>query len=481
MLSNHPPVSATAADPSVVRRKVFWRIVPLLFLLYIVAYLDRANISYAKLEMERKLGFLSPEVYGWGVGLFFVGYLLLEIPGALLVEHWSARKWFARILITWGLCSMGMALVTTASQFYTMRFLLGLAEAGFFPGVIVYLTHWFPRADRGRAFAGLVLGVPFSQAIGAWISGAIIENVRWFDLAGWQWVFLLEGAPAVVLGVAVLFLLTDRPHQARWLTPSERDWLEETLAAERRQASAAGGAVTLGQALRLPAVWLLALGILVTNTGGYGLGFWLPTTVQGFLTQLRGTVTSSEVLAWTGIYFACGMVGVWVVGQSSDRTGERKWHCVAGQVLTGLFLAASAVPGQPWGVVFGWLCLTGFFAFFWPPPFWVLPTQALSASAAAVAIGFINICANVAGILGPPAVGWLKGHGFDDRTCLFFLAACYALGGVFVAALRLPAAPPPTPYAGDSPGDGPDISPTVGEDSTHVKKAPSYTETPDRW
>jgi ACS family tartrate transporter-like MFS transporter len=317
-----------------------------------------------------------------------------------------------------------------------------------------------------------VLGVPFSQALGAWVTGEILK-VNWLGLAGWQWVFLLEGAPALLLGVAVLFLLTDRPRQARWLTAAERDWLEQTLEAERREAEA-GGRVTLAQALRRPAVWLLALGILATNTGGYGLGYWLPTVVKELLRQTgvgaaghsagvaasavgglaapagqpwgalgavaaaeaRDTVSDSEVLLWLVPFYAAGLLGVWVVGRSSDRTGDRKWHCVAGQVLTGVFLAASVAPGQPWGWVMGWLCLAGFFAYFWPPPFWVLPTQALSASAAAVAIGFINICANVAGIIGPPVVGQMKTAGLGDRACVLTLAACYVAGGAIVAALR---------------------------------------------
>lgn len=430
-----PPTAEAAVDPRVVRRKVARRIVPLLFVLYIVSYLDRANVGFAKLQMSKLPGF-TDAVFGWGFGIFFVGYLLLEIPGALLVEHWSARKWFARILITWGFCSMGMALVRTPWQFYLARFLLGLAEAGFFPGVIVYLTHWFPRAERGRALAGLVLAVPVSLVVGAWASGTLLE-VNWFGAPGWQWVFLAEGLPAVALGVAVPFVMTDLPRQARWLSPAEREWLEGTLEAERRATAAAGG-VTLWQALRSPAVWLLALGILATNTGGYALGLWLPTAVKNFLISTRGAAADSDVLYWTCPVFACGLAGVWLSGQSSDRSGDRKWHCVAGQVLTGVALAGSVLPGQSWGVVFAWLCLVGFFAFSWPSPFWVLPTLTLSSSAAAVSIGFINICANVAGIIGNPVVGQMKTAGLDDRACLLFLAGCYAVGGAVIALIRVP-------------------------------------------
>ena len=201
------------------RRKVAWRVLPLLFLLYVIAYLDRTNISAAKLKMKDDLAF-SEAVFGLGIGLFFIGYLFLEIPGALLVERWSARKWFARILITWGFCSMAMALVETPTQFYAARFLLGLAEAGFFPGVIVYFTHWFPRRDRARAMTGMLVGIPISLSLGAYVSGWLLEQ-KWYGLAGWQWVFVVEGIPAVLLGIAVPFLLTDRPHQAKWLTPEE--------------------------------------------------------------------------------------------------------------------------------------------------------------------------------------------------------------------------------------------------------------------
>jgi ACS family tartrate transporter-like MFS transporter len=458
MSDSEPPV-----DPAAVRRKVARRVVPLIFLLYIVAYLDRANAGFAKPRMKDVLGF-PEDVFGWAFGLFFAGYLLLEIPGALIVERWSARKWFARILITWGFFSMATALVSTPGQFYLARFLLGLAEAGFFPGVIVYFTHWFPRKDRARALAGMVLGIPFSLALGAQVSDWLLE-ARWFGLDGWQWVFLVEGMPAVLLGCAVPFLLTDRPRDAKWLTPAEREWLEQTLEEERR---AAAGEVSLGQALKLPAVWLLAAGIFVANVGGYALVFWLPTAVQGFLRDAhgavcaavarhdsgittlgllrdaRGTAFATTGFGWLSVVYVCGMAGVWLSGRSSDRTGERKWHCAVALLLTGAFLALSVIPGQPWPLTFAWLCLTGLCAWAWCSPFWVLPTQALTAGAAAVAVGVINICANVAGLVGSPVVGELRAAGYDDRTCLLLLAACYVGGAMILTRLRVPTARGPT-------------------------------------
>jgi ACS family tartrate transporter-like MFS transporter len=427
------PVTAALPAPFPgLRRKVAWRVLPLVFLVYIVAYLDRANVGFAKLRMASDLKF-SEEVFGLGIGIFFIGYLILEIPGALLVERWSARKWFARILITWGFISALTAFVHTPTQFYIARFLLGVAEAGFFPGIIVYFTHWFTRPDRARALSGLVMAVPFSLMLGAPVS-ALLLDVHWLGLIGWKWLFILEGLPAVLLGVFTLFYMTDRPRNAGWLTQAERDHLEGLLAAEARPAAESASATQgIWQSLRSPTVWLLALGIFATNTGGYALGFWLPTTLK----TLSGG-SDRAALLYSGLFYGCGLIGVFVSGQSSDRTGERKWHCVAGQVATALFLAGSVIPGQPFLLVMLWLCATGISAYFWPSPFWTLPTLALTASAAAVSIGFINMLANLAGYLGNHFYGWLRGHHASDTTCLLFLAACYLLGGIFISFINVP-------------------------------------------
>ena len=416
--------TASIAFPAL-RSKVAWRVLPLVFVIYIVAYLDRANVGFAKLKMASDLKF-SEEVFGLGMGIFFLGYLILEIPGALLVERWSARKWFARILISWGFVSALTAFVQTPKQFYVARFLLGVAEAGFFPGIIVYFTHWFASRDRARALSGLVMAVPFSLAMGSQVSALLLE-VNWLGLAGWKWLFILEGLPAVVLGVVTLIWMTDRPRHAKWLTPEECDHLEEELAAEAR-AKESTGAVTVWQALRLRNVWLLALGIFATNTGGYALGFWLPTTVK----NLSGG-SDRAALLYSGLFYACGMIGVFFSGQSSDRSGDRKWHCVGGQVATALLLAGSAIHGQSFPIVMTWLCATGLAAYFWPSPFWALPTITLTASAAAVSIGFINMLANLAGYLGNHINGWLHSRLTSESTCLLFLAACYFLGGVLIS------------------------------------------------
>ena len=277
-----PGPAAPGVDPRAVRRKVARRLLPLIFVLYIVSYLDRVNVGFAKDRMQASLGF-SERAFGWASGIFFAGYLLLEIPGALLVERWSARKWFARILVTWGACSMAVAFVRSGGQFAGVRFLLGLAESGFFPGVIVYLTHWFPRAERGKAMAGLVLAIPVSLALGARVSGWLLQQ-HWLGLEGWQWVFLGEGLPAVALGLTLPFVMTDRPAQARWLTPEERTWLEQTLKAERNEVAHGGvGVHPLEARNPASALWLLALGIFATNVGGYAAAIWLPTVVKGLL------------------------------------------------------------------------------------------------------------------------------------------------------------------------------------------------------
>jgi len=436
-VEGHHSMMAEAVDFPALRRKVAWRVLPLVFALYIVAYLDRANVGFAKLRMASDLGF-SEEVFGLGIGIFFLGYLLLEIPGALLVERWSARKWFARILISWGLLSALTAFVQTPTQFYLARFLLGVAEAGFFPGIIVYFTHWFTAADRGRALSGLVMAVPFSLAVGAPVS-ALLLDVHWLGLTGWKWMFLLEGLPAVILGFVTLRTMTDRPRHATWLTPQERDYLEGRLVEEAR-AKEVGGATTVRQALGLRNVWLLALGIFATNTGGYALAFWLPTTVK----NLSGGSDRSSLL-YSGLFYACGLASVYIAGQSSDRSGDRKWHCVGGQIAAALFLAGSVIPGQPFPLVMTWLCATGFAAYFWPSPFWALPTLTLTASAAAVSIGFINMFANLAGYLGNHVNGWLRARNASEATCLLFLASCYFVGGILVSFVRVQRTRPPSP------------------------------------
>jgi ACS family tartrate transporter-like MFS transporter len=400
--------------------KISRRILPFVFVLYIIAYLDRANVAFAKLTMSRALGF-SQAVFGLGAGLFFLGYFLLEIPGTLIVERWSARWWISRILITWGVCAAIMGFVRTAREFYVVRFLLGVAKAGFFPGLIVYLTHWFPSAYRARAVAGFVLAVPLSLVIGAPLSGLLL-GANWLGLAGWRWMFILEGLPALIFGVVTLYRLTDRPREAGWLEPEERAWIEAEIEAERKQ-KAAGCAFTVWQAIRNRNVVLLALALFSANIGVVGYLLWLPSTIQkasGFSAGISSAVSA--------LPFAAGTISVVLLARSSDRTGERGLHTALPLVLSALLFAATAIPGQPFATQLLWLSLTGGTIFAWAPTFWVLPTLALGESAAAAAVGFINSVGNLGGFVGPTLVGYILTRYRSFSPAVVVLSGCLLAG-----------------------------------------------------
>src|SRR6266511_17785 len=419
------PVSA-----STVRMKIAWRILPFVFVLYIVSYLDRANVAFAKIPMSEELHF-SEAVFGFGAGIFFVGYLLLEIPGALLVEHWSARKWIARILVTWGFCTIGIGFIQTPRGFYWARFFLGLAEAGFFPGVIIYLTHWFSARDRARAMSGFTMAVPLSLAMGAQLSAAILQ-VDWFGLAGWRWMFILEGLPAVVLGVGAWFYLTDRPENARWLEPAERDWINRQLRMENERKRAEGKAA-FRDSLRDPNVILLALGLFFVVLGGYGFLFWLPSTIK----EASGlSVVQSTVLA--SLPFGLAFFAIAVFGWSSDRANERKLHAAVPMALAGVFLWLSTLPGQSLFWLLVWLSLTGAAAYAWAPAFWALPTLLLGESAAAVSVGIINCVGSLGGFVGPFAVGYLLNQGYPKVVVLSFLQVSFLLAALLLCLTRPP-------------------------------------------
>jgi MFS transporter, ACS family, tartrate transporter len=404
------------------RRKIARRILPFVFLLYIVAYLDRANVAYAGLPMRAELGF-SEAVFGFGAGVFFLGYLLLEIPGALIVERWSARRWLARILVTWGLCTILVGLVRTPSEFYGARFLLGAAEAGFFPGIVVYLTHWFRAGDRARATAGFVIAAPVALAFGAPLA-ALILNMHALGLTGWRWVFFLEGIPAIVLGVVTLYYLTDHPRHARWLAPEERDWIAGALAAEN-QLKAGAGRLAWWQALRQPNVLLLTAAHFFANMAGYGFVLWLPNT----LSKVLGFGPVAAALL-SGLPFAAAIVAALLTGRSADRRGTPRRHATIALLCTAAFLALGTVPGQPLAVSVLWLTLTGAAAYSWVAPFWVLPTLTLTESAAAASIGLINCIGNLGGFAGPALVGYLLSRGWPNRAGMLVLAGAYALSAL---------------------------------------------------
>src|SRR5882724_2881549 len=379
-------------------RKVTWRLIPFLFLLYIVAWLDRVNVGFAALEMNADLGF-SSATFGLGSGIFFLGYCLFEIPSNIILERVGARLWISRIMVTWGLISAALMFVRTPATFYLLRFLLGVAEAGFFPGVIYYLSLWYPAAHRARAIAAFMTAVPVRGLIGGPLSGALLELDGLHGLAGWQWLFLLEGLPAVIMGTSVLFYLKDRPETTHWLTPAERDWLIETLAAER-QACALRPNIRV--ALTDTTIWKLGFIFLLAAAGFYGYSFWAPLIIKSLtgLSNFKIGLVLSAISAIT-------ILGMLLNGYHSDRTGERAIHIAVPLFVMGVGLIGSALLHQPvLAIIALALIPLGHCASY--GPFWSTPTQFLTGQAAAAGIALVTVIANVGSFAGPTLIGVLK-------------------------------------------------------------------------
>lgn len=417
---------ASASVEARTRRKIARRIIPLVFVLYIISYLDRANVAFTKLSMTRELGF-SESVFGFGAGIFFIGYIFLEIPGALLVERWSARKWMSRILLSWGICATLLGFIRTPFHYYAGRFLLGLAEAGFFPGIIVYLSHWFTGRDRAKAVAGLIMGIPVSLIIGAPLSSLFLR-LHWFGLSGWRWVFILEGIPAVVFGGITWFYLTDHPREAKWLDPDEREWIANALEDERRCKKVGQAGREMLKAVLGPNVLLLALTLCLSNIESYAFVFWLPTTIHRV-----SNLSIADSTLWAGLPFLLGLGTAFIAGRMSDRSGERKFHAFFPLIGTGIFFALSTIPGQSFPSVLTLLCLTTASGYMFAPPFWALPTLTLGESAAAAAIGLINLIGNLGGFIGPSVVGYVLSRtdsyplGMSILACASIVSACVLL------------------------------------------------------
>src|SRR5579862_7017058 len=412
------------------RRRIALRLLPYVLLLYVIAYLDRNNLATAALQMPHDLGF-DDRVIGLGAGIFALGYIILEIPGTIIMEHWSARRWISRIMFTWGLVTIGMAFIRTPHQFYTMRFLLGLAEAGFFPGIIVYLTHWFVYEDRAKAVAGFMAAIPLSFAVGSPVSGLLL-GVHWGSLHGWQWLFILEGIPAIVFGVVTWFYLTDWPHQAKWLPPDEREWVTRQLESEK-QAKKSVHAYTVWQAIRHRDVVILTALHFVQNGSAYALAFWLPTMLKTLSRQ-----TDFKVTLMVALPNLLGFVAMQVNGWHSDRTAERRWH-----TAIPLWVAAAALlvlSVADWGTVPSLLLFSiaaaSLLAFL--PSFWAMPSAFLCDSAAAMATGTINcIAAGLGGFLGPALVGIQAARTHSFRSGFAVLAVALVIAGVLPLSVRI--------------------------------------------
>jgi ACS family tartrate transporter-like MFS transporter len=412
-----------SAQPATVR-KIALRLLPFLFLLYIVAFLDRVNVSFAGLDMTRDLNF-SDRVFGLGAGIFFIGYVVFEIPGALLVERWSARKVLARILVTWGMVTVLVALVRTPGQFYAARFLLGAAEAGFFPGVLVYLTHWFRYEDRAKAAALFMAAIPVANVIGSPLAGAIL-SFNWGGWPGWRWLFVLEGIPAVVLGMVTIYFLPDWPGEAKWLEPAEREWITQELARER-EAKLAVKRVSIAEALGMPRVILLTLVYFLSVTGIYGFAVWFPTILK------RATGFSNfAVTLLAALPYAAGAVAMLVNGWHSDRSRERRWHTALPLFLGAVCLGGALASGSNLALAFALMVVVGACTTAFLPSFWPLPTEFLAESAAAASMGLINALGNLGGFLGPYAMGYLRSRSGSFARGLMVLLTCMAAAGMLV-------------------------------------------------
>lgn len=420
-------------------RKVFWRIVPYCFILYVISYLDRANLGYAALEMNKDLA-LSAEAFGFAGGIFFIGYFLFEVPSNVALQKYGSRIWISRILLTWGAVAVLTGFVQEAWQLYTLRFLLGVAEAGFFPGIIIYLTYWFRAKEQATTVAFFTAAIPASYLFGAPLSTWIMDNVNWFGHAGWRWMLVLEGLPAILAGVFNYFYMTDRPEKAKWLTEDERNWLVGELAQDhnkRKNVQHLG----LWAAISNPKVLFLSAIYFIYQVGNLGIGLWMPQIIQSFGKSL----THTQIGLVAMIPYAIATVAMVLWSRSSDRTGERQKHSAVPLLIGGFALAATGLTNDPY-VAIGLIsvALAGIYAF--KSPFWSLPGLFLSRSTAAVSIAAINSIGNLGGFVGPYAMGWAKTATGSPLGGLLFLAVLLVISFFMTWFMRFPA-----PDADDSP------------------------------
>jgi MFS transporter, ACS family, tartrate transporter len=409
--------------------KITLRLIPFMFLLYIVAFLDRVNVGFAALQMNEDLGF-SDTVYGIGAGIFFIGYFVFEVPSNLIMERVGARVWIARIMITWGIISSAMFLVRGEASFYVLRFLLGVAEAGFFPGMILYLTYWFPARERARRVALFMTAIPIAGVFGSPLSGALLTLDGFAGLEGWQIMFLAEGIPAVLLGLVVLRFLPNGPDEAGWLQPEERTWLRGALEQENRIKSE-HGEYTTRQALTNGKVWLLSAIYFGIVTSLYGVSLWLPLIIEdisGFGTFAVGLLGAIPYLA--------GAVGMVFLARHSDATGERRWHVAVAAFVGAVGLVLTGAAGSSTVVEMTALTLAALGIYSTLATFWSLPTAFLSGTAAAAGIALINSVGNLGGFVGPYVVGALSDATGSFYAGLLLLAALVLVAGLLALAVR---------------------------------------------
>jgi MFS transporter, ACS family, tartrate transporter len=407
-------------------RKISLRIVPFIMLLYFISYIDRVNIGFAALTMNKDLGFTS-SVFGFGAGIFFVGYFLFEVPSNFILEKVGARLWIARVMITWGIISAAFAFIQGEISFYVFRFLLGVAEAGFFPGIILYLSYWFPARRRAQVVSFFMAAAPISTVLGSPLSSALLEMHGVLGLKGWQWMFLLEAVPAVILGFVVFFFLTDRPEKATWLASDERDWLVSTMNAEHA-AKGAKAHHSIWSGLSDMRVLALSLIYFGTSAGLYTLGIWAPQIIRQF------DLSTMQVGLLNAVPPTVAIVAMIIWARHSDRTGERTWHVVIACLVAAVGLALAGLAGSVLTVVAA-LTLVNIGISSAKPPLWSMPTMFLSGSAAAAGIATINSIGNLGGFVGPTVIGWIKDMTGSFLGGLYFVAGLLCLSAVLTLLL----------------------------------------------
>jgi len=411
------------------RRRIIRRLMPFLFLLYVFNYMNRVNVGNAALQMTSELKF-SNTVFGFGAGIFFIGYFLLQIPATLLTELWSARNFITLSLVVWGALAALCGLINTATEFYWVRFFLGCAQAGFFPGVLVYLTHWFRYEDRAKAVAMFMTAIPTSNMVSAAIAAALIR-IDWLGWSGWRWLLILEGLPTVIFGVVAFFYLTDRPSDARWLPDDEREWITSELEREKERKARAKKLSTL-EALRHPQVILLALACFCYITNSVGLSSWLPKIVQ----RISG-LSTTQVILISGIPWLTAIPMMLITAWHSDKTRERRWHAAIPLFLVGIALSLSIAAGNHLVLAIAAFCMATMALYSFPSPFWALPTIFLSGPAAAASIALINATGNLGGFVGPYLIGYLADLTGGYTAGILYLGACGVAGSALILSLRV--------------------------------------------
>ncbi|SAL33192.1 MFS transporter [Caballeronia humi] len=422
-MSSPSPVAYYEGSESSTYAKVTWRLLPFLFLCYLCAYLDRINVSFAKLQMLQDLHF-SDAVYGAGAGVFFVGYLLFEVPSNLILLRVGARRWIARIMITWGVISAGMMFVTTPTSFYIMRFLLGVAEAGFIPAILLYLTYWFPASRRSKVTALFMTGIPMSGVVGGPLSGWIMNHMNGsHGIAGWQWLFLLEGIPTAIVGLIAFFYLDDKVADAKWLTGSQKAMLEANL----REEQPAHALHSVKDGLMHPKVLLLSLIYFFFTMGLYGVSFWLPTLVKA-----SGVADPLDIGLLSAIPYAAAAVSMLLVSQSSDARGERRWHLAVPGVVGAAGLCASVAFAHSTPIAMIALTIGTMGVMTTISQFWVLPPAILSGAAAAAGLALANSIGSVSGVVSPYVIGLIQTGTGSTGNGVLGLAVSLIIGSVLV-------------------------------------------------